>query len=112
MKAFITKNDDFKTVGFQVESDNGTRLFTWGIDHTSPFNFTKEIHTEPILETIFLLQKYDSKLNAYNHFVQDWFEITKQNDNVKVDGGVNFKEIDERIASIKATIESLINSIK
>lgn len=112
MKAFITKNDDFKTVGFQVESNNGMKLFTWGIDHTSPFNFTKEVPTEPILETIFLLQKYDAKLNAYNRFVQDWFEIAKQNENVKVDGGVNFKEIEERIASINATIETLINKIK
>ena len=58
------------------------------------------------------LQKYDAKLNAYNRFVQDWFEIAKQNGNVKVDGGVNFKEIEERIASINATIETLINKIK
>ena len=117
MKAFIVKNDEFKTIGFQVEDNNGHTLFSWGISHNSPFYFVKELNAEDYINTIFRLVQVQASLDEYGYrghnFVTLWFRIAQEGNYLKkgVDA-VKMTQLDETIERLDKELKRLIESIK
>lgn len=117
MKAYLVKDDEFKTVGFQVENNNGHALFSWGIDHSSPFYYSKYISPEDYIETIVELIETKAKLDEYgyegHHFVSLWFQIANEGNYLKKGvEGVKMTQIDEIVKRLDDKLKRLIDSIK
>lgn len=114
MKAYLVKNDEFKTVGFQIETNEGLSLYSWGISHNSPFYYTKEVDAEKYIYTAMQLAKVQKELDIYDYrFVSEWFRIAQDGKYLKKGvTGVNFSYTEEIVRQCNAEIERLISTIK
>lgn len=114
MKAFLVKDDEFKTVGFQVETNESWGLYSWGISHNSPFYYTKEVDAEKYIYTAIQLTKLQKELEIYEHrFISEWFKIAQDGNYLKKGvTGVNFSYTNDIVKQIKLEIERLISTIK
>lgn len=104
MKAIIVKDDNFKTVGFEV-TEKEERVFAWGIS-PNPMAFTKEVYLANYLLDIFKLVKLNAKLEEQEHFVSNFFNHSIDKKNARCSD--NKREIDET----KDEIERIIQGIK
>lgn len=109
MNATIVKNDDFKTVGFDVIS-NGVTLFSWGISSSSPFFFTKSVSVEKWLPQIFELVKLQAVVHEQECFCSQFFDVAFKNKLLKKGQGVILGD-EERIEATKSKMENIINKI-
>jgi len=117
MKAILVKDNDFKTIGFEVTT-NGVRVFNWGIS-PQPTNFTKEIDVNDWMIQIIDLIKIQAKLNEQREFIRYFFEIASgqklinsvKNADPTVKLSVNFGVSDERMAQTERKIKNIIDNI-
>lgn len=114
MKAYLVKDDEFKTVGFQVETNEGVGLYSWGISHNSSFYYTKEVDAEKYIYTAIQLTKLQKGLEIYEHrFISEWFKIAQDGNYLKKGvTAVNFSYTEEIVRQCNAEIERLISTIK
>lgn len=73
MKATIAKDNDFKTVGFEVTS-NGKTVFSWGCVPNPTTHFCKEVNLKNWEIDIISIIKTQAELDAYLKFKQDWID--------------------------------------
>ena len=73
MKAIIIKNNEFKTIGFEVIA-NGEKVFTWGVSTLLKTNYQKEIDVREHINAIFRLVELRGRLVALNGYASDFFE--------------------------------------
>lgn len=116
MKAIVVKNDDFKTIGFEVTTTTGERVFSWGISAHSNV-WTKEVSFEKNAEAIFELKALGVRLAERESFVTDWFDVVLENNiNEKMQKagieGIKFEKNKKQIEQLEKQIERLINTIK
>ncbi len=110
MKAIVVKDNEFKTIGFEVIS-NGRTLFSWGISSTLKSNFQKEINVNDWMVQIFDLVRLEGILQERREAVRNFFEVAGKNDLLKESKGVKCQLFDERIAETERRIESIVNNI-
>lgn len=108
MKVYLVKNDEFKTVGIEVE-ENGCRLFNHGISR-HPYVWVKQVDFETNAGIIFQLIAIKREIAIREKYISEWFETAKQN-NVKHEG-INFSSTDEKIAQLNRELERLIEKVK
>jgi hypothetical protein len=108
MKAIIVKDNDFKTIGFEVTASAKT-LFKWGISPSSPSYWTKEINVNDWMTEIFALVRLDAELGELLEFKRKFFELAGDSGMIEEGRGVNFEKHDEKV---KREIEMIANIIK
>lgn len=108
MKIYVVKNDDFKTVGIEVE-ENGCRLFFHGVSRYSK-QWIKEVSFEKNAQIIFDLIAIKREIEVRKNYISEWFETAKQN-NIK-HGGIDFSSTEEKIIQLTRELERLIEKVK
>lgn len=118
MKAIISKNNNFETVGLQAYVSN-TEVFSWGVSHISGLNYTKAITNEETTLKVIELIKLNSELSSVNNFSNHFFDtlltneqIKKLSDNNKLEGGFMFAKNSETMKKIIETMKKIIETIK
>lgn len=118
MKAIISKNNNFETVGLQAYVSN-TEVFSWGVSHISGLNYTKAITNEETTLKVIELIKLNSELSSVNNFSSNFFDalltneqIKKLSDMGKLGKGFSLTKNRETIAKITEKIKKIIESIK
>lgn len=109
MKATIVKNNDFKTIGFEVTA-NGRRIFSWGISPVVTMYFIKEVNTNDWITDIFNLVSLKAQINELQSFVQTFFEVAKQN-KLEIRSGVDFSITKDKIEQMTRQMENIIANI-
>ena len=110
MKAIIVKDNDFKTIGFEVTA-SGKTLFTWGISPIMKCNFQKEIDVEKWIQDIFKVVELKSMLNEQENFQRRFFDVAAMNDLVKNGQGVDLSASKISIDATKQSIKNIIENI-
>ncbi len=92
MRITIVKNDDFKTIGFHVETTNPgyftpERVFSLGI-HPSGYNFAKTVSGEYYEKEVFALVKAQEELEAARN-------LMKMVAKAITDGGIKVEKNDD-----------------
>jgi len=109
MKAILVKDNDFKTIGFEVTS-NGVRVFNYGIAPQTT-TYTKEINVTNYMTDIFELVRVKTRISELNKFMRTFFEIAKENDMLKKDQGIDFKIIKIEIEQNERKLKNIIDNI-
>jgi len=117
MKAILVKDNDFKTIGFEVTTDEGSRIFNYGISPRS-MNYTKEIDVKKYLLKIFELVRLETLIYEQERFVSKFFDVASKNklvNSVKnadptIKLSAKFQESDEMIKQNKNEIKRIIDS--
>lgn len=115
MKATLYKNDDFKTIGFYAETNEGAKIVFWGC--ANPSSWRKNVDFEKNAEIIFDIVNKMKEKSAYEQFIFEWFDIAGDNGIHEVlrNAGkdrINFSRIEEKVAQLGREIERKINEIK
>ena len=115
MKARIAKNDNFETVGFQIES-NGQRVFNWGCQADTSFYFVKEVNVKDGETDLINLIRLDKKKTELSHFMSSFLSIISKNQRVfdlcnKESLGFNFRDIEDQIEQIDRKIKYIIDKV-
>lgn len=112
MKIYVAKNNEFKTEGFTVTTNDGERIiFSWGVSAVNnPFFYVKQISDAGNEERIMELVRLQAKANALHDFVGEWFKVATAN-GYDVSKGANFELIDNKGKDIAAEIERRIEAI-
>lgn len=105
MKATIVKDNNFKTIGFEVTL-NGKSLYSWGIA-PQPTNFTKEVNTNDWAKEIFTLVSLEAKLSEQRNFISKAFDYLIADKK----GGIKFRDNGKEIEQTEKAIESIISKI-
>ena len=106
----IVKDDNFKTVGFHVISEQET-IYRWGVAAINTFYFVKEIRSDKWETQIAKIIRLHTQMEMLSSFSDNFFRIGMES-KALVDGkGVNFKSIDDRIDKLDTEIKSIISSI-
>lgn len=108
MKAIIVKNDDFETVGFEVQTREGNTFYRWGISPHSMV-FTKQIDADRYMMDIHELIQLEKELQMLDSFVSTFFDIAKANDLLKKGKGVKMQVLDEKKEQVKKRINQIIS---
>ena len=106
MKATIVKNDNFKTVGFEVKNENNT-VFSWGISPNGMY-FVKDVSFSTWANDIFELVSMNAVLREQSNFISKAFDhvISKNVSDVRLKD--NKAEIEETKKKIEAIISKII----
>ncbi len=113
MKATLVKDDNFKTIGFEVEA-NGRRVFGWGISPKSPLYWIKEINAKAWSDEIFTLIELQARISEQRDFRHDFFEVARTSDAIKevlADTGVHMTAHEEKCKRTEERMLSIIYSI-
>ena len=112
MTISIVKNDNFETVGFRASTSDDKCLFSWGVYPSESLYFIKKINGSKYEKEVAQLIQLDGNLDVLKNFMDDFFEIAKDNKMLKEGQGVNLSLIDEKKKHTLARMERIINSIK
>lgn len=112
MKISIAKDNNFETIGILVTS-NDARLFYWGVEPNSAFNFAKDVQTSQWTTEIFELVRLSTVIRERSHFVQDWFEVATKAKTVTIEEGkgVDFAMYRDETNELTAKMEKIIKNI-
>lgn len=105
MKAIIVKNNDFKTVGFEVTA-SGKTLFSWGVAPVSMY-FCKEINCNDWMTEIFELVRLSAVICEQSSFTSKFFRCLEESDKLE-EVPYNLGFVDEKK---KRNIEKMENII-
>lgn len=94
MKATIAKDNDFKTVGFEVTSNKNV-IFSWGVTPNPQTHFCKEVNCKDWETDIISLIMTNEELKVYIRLNQDLVEPTLN---------VHIKRLEDRIKNIISNI--------
>lgn len=106
MKAIIVKNNDFKTVGFEVTA-SGKTLFSWGVAPVSMY-FCKEINCNDWMTEIFELVNLKAKISEQDSFPRNFFQCLENSITMEDGVGYDLGYVDEKK---KRNIEKMENII-
>ena len=122
MKAILVKDNDFKTIGFEVTT-NGQRVFNYGISPQTT-NFTKEINCNDWMIQIIDLIKIEATIREQSDFMHNFFSVAMKANlvnkvkNSESKGGLtanflttNFDENEEAIEANKRKMKNIIDNI-
>lgn len=109
MKAVVVKNNDFKTVGFEVTSGDHT-IFLWGVAPCSALYFQKEVDVNKYMADITRLIKLETMMNCFLGFKRNFFQVLEDS-GVNKHNGYNLSSIDNEIDNIALKMDNIINSI-
>lgn len=110
MKAIVVKDNDFKTVGFEVTA-NAKTLFSWGISPISPFYWTKAVSVNDWMTEIFELVRINAQISEARNFTCDFFAVALENKLVKNGQAVKFGEKANRVQRLEEKLENIIKNI-
>lgn len=110
MKAIVVKDDNFKTVGFEVTA-SGKRLFHWGISPESGLYFTKQVNEKDWMTEIFRLVELRATIDEQRNFTRNFFEVASGQHLLKKDQGVNLQKNEDRIRCNEEIMENIISNI-
>lgn len=110
MKAIIVKNNDFKTIGFEV-TVNARTLFSWGIAPVVSMYFIKEVNVKDWMPEIAHLIKLKGIMETQQDFKSLFFSTLSASGELKSGFGYNMQAVDERIDQTKHQIENIIKNI-
>ena len=106
----IVKNDDFKTIGIDIrEERTNTQLFSYGIAPIDVY-FVKTIDGTSKMPVIVKLIELRTRLNAWNNFIYDLFEVANEN-KIKTNG-LKFTKMEDEKNKIEKEIEKIVMSLK
>ena len=111
VKAILTKNNDFDTIGFKVIVNNQTTVFDWGSTGTSTSVWRKEVDVNKWATEIFTLIKLSGELEECEEFTSCFFETLRENERLGCYEGWKMKNADDRKARLKTRIINIIEKI-
>ena len=110
MKAIIVKNNDFKTVGFEVTA-SGNTLLSWGVAPVAIY-FCKEVSVNDWMTEIFELVNLKAKISEQDSFPRNFFQCLENSitmeDGVGYDLGYVDRQKTANIERMKNIIENII----
>lgn len=108
MKAIIVKNNEFKTIGFEVTQGTNT-LVRWGIAPHSTV-FVKQVDEKDWMKEIFNIVQLQAVLCEREQFISQFFSVAAQRINT-TKTGFDFTEYKQETQMIKDRIENLVKNI-
>lgn len=110
MKAIIVKNNDFKTIGFEVTASART-LFSWGISPCLKSNFQKEVNVDDWMTEIFELVRIQERIREAKSFTREFFDVASKNGILKDGLPICFNENLEKVEMLERTMENIVKNI-
>ena len=110
MKAIVVKDDDFKTIGFEVKQGEHT-LYSWGISSQLKSNFQKEVDAKVWIDEIFKLVKLQGVIEEKRNFTRQFFQVAEENGYIKKEQSVKGIKSDDEIEYLQKRIENIVNNI-
>lgn len=110
MKAIIIKNENFETIGLEVYEEN-YNVFNWGVSSYLKSNFQKEVNiAKDLVPKVFEMILLKEEIRIGERFNSTWFEVAMLNKLYKPGTGVDFKEQNAKLESLKNKLEKMIKS--